>query len=441
MRRPPATAVRAAAVTVAVAVALLLIAGVLGRTAEPKPAAAQGSDAVTTPVDRLEQSITRAQERLRRVPGDWLTWAGLGLSYLERARVTSDPTWYPKAEEAVRRSLAIKPSGNTDALVASGALANARHDFSVARRHALAAVAGNAYHAEAYAVLADAETQLGHTAAATAAIQRLLDLRPGLSAYARASYDLELRGRTYEARDLMGRALATAVDRYDIAFCRAQLGDLAFNAGDLATADMEYVAGLAADPTSSALRRGKARVAAARMRLDEAIGIYAVLTRSAPTPSYLIEYAELLRAAGRAGDADAQLRLAAAGHELFLANGGSDGLTGAALAEATGQPAKALAEARTEWSRRRHVDVADTLGWALHLSGKDREALKYARLAYGSGARSATYAYHLGMIEKALGDRAAARTHLERALDLNPHFSVSAADWARRALTELEPSS
>nr|BFE72957.1 hypothetical protein GCM10020092_062580 [Actinoplanes digitatis] len=43
-------------------------------------------------------------------------------------------------------------------------------------------------------MLADAHTQLGDAAAATAAVQRMLDLRPGLAAYARASYDLEQRG-------------------------------------------------------------------------------------------------------------------------------------------------------------------------------------------------------------------------------------------------------
>ncbi len=34
-----------------------------------------------------------------------------------------------------------------------------------------------------------------------------------------------------EAADLMRRALDTAVDRYDIAFCRNQLGDLALAGG------------------------------------------------------------------------------------------------------------------------------------------------------------------------------------------------------------------
>lgn len=438
MARLAGKRLRAAVAATTVALALVIVGGIVGRpdAAPPAGGAAVTDMAAAAPLDRLEQAISRAQERLRRVPSDWRAWASLGVSYVERSRITSDPTYYPKAEQAVARSRAISP-GNTDALVAGGALANARHDFAAARRHALAALAANAYDADAYAVLADAETQLGHADAATAAIERLLDLRPGLPAYARASYDLEQRGHTGEAVRLMRQALAAAVDPHDIAFCRNQLGDLALNAGDPVAAQAEYAAGLAADARSIGLRRGRARAAAASGQVADALSGYAALTRRSPTPSYLIEYAELLQAAGRGGEAERQLQLARAAHELFTANGGTDGLTGTALAVAIGQPALALREAQAEWSRRQHADVADSLAWALHLSGRDAEALGYARRAHTTGARSAAYAYHLGMIELALGDRNNARVHLSQALALNPSFSPIDAPAARRALTSL----
>jgi tetratricopeptide (TPR) repeat protein len=437
MRKLVGTPVRGVVVTLSAALAMVILGGILGRAPEPGDSKSAEPAGATIVIDRLEQTIRRAQERLRTVPGDWRTWASLGLAYLERARVTTDPTYYPKAEEAVRRSLTLQPTGNAEALVAQGALANARHDFKAGRRHALAATDANGFNAEAYAVLADAETQLGNTAAATAAVQRMLDLRPGLSAYARAAYDLEQRGRPDEAATLMRRALDVAVDIGDIAFCRGQLGDLAFNAGDLAAADREYVAGLDADPSAVTLQRGRARVAAARGLMDEALTGYAMITNRNPIPSYLLEYAELLRAAGREAEATAQLGLAAAAHRLFTRNGGVDGLTGAALAQATGRPAEALREARGEWSRRRHADVADSMAWSLHLLKRDGEALNFARRAYATGARSARYANHIGMIELALGDTAAAREHLARALRINPWFSPLEAPVARRALAGL----
>jgi len=231
----------------------------------------------TAPVatDRLAGAIARAQDRLHTLPKDWRTWAALASAYVEQARVTANPTYYQKADGAAHQSLTLHPDGNTDALVALGALANARHDFATARDHAGKALAVDPYSADAYGVLADAQTQLGEAGRASDAIQHMLDLRPGLPAYARASYDLELHGRTGEAADLMRQALAAATDPHDIAFCRNQLGDLAWQHGDLAGARREYTAGLTADPASIALRRGMAQVDAASGAMDRALAAYA----------------------------------------------------------------------------------------------------------------------------------------------------------------------
>jgi tetratricopeptide (TPR) repeat protein len=432
---------RAVAVVAAASLALLVAGGVWGlrtggRAAEPEPA----RPVAVSAVDRLTASINRAQERLADVPGDHPTWAALGMAYLERARITADPSYYPKAEGALRRSLQLRPQDNADAMAGLGALANARHEFAEARDWARKALAINPYDADSYAVLADAYTQLGQAAAATAAVQRMLDLRPGLPAYARASYDLEQRGLLTEARELLDRALATAVDASDVAFCRYHLGELAWHAGDLDTAEREYAAGFAADPAYLPLREGQARVAAARGRMDAAIAGYADLTARSPTPANLLAYANLLRVSGRTTEATAQLALAGAAHKLFVTNGGTDNLAGAELAIAQGRPDTALRLAQQEWRRRQHADVADLMAWTLHLAGRDAQARTYAQRAAALGARNATYAYHLGVIERALGHRDAARRHLARAMAINPYFSPVDAPLAAKALAELGES-
>ena len=425
-------------VPVLAALVLLLVGGVVSghRSAAPAPgppaAAAAPAD---PPADPLADSIARAQNRLRTLPNDWQTWAGLASAYVEEARVTANPMYYQKAQGAAERSLSLHPNANVDAHVALGALANARHDFAAAREQARAALAIDGYSADAYGVLADAQTQLGDRTAATDAVQHMLDLRPGLAAYARASYDLELHGRNEDAAALMQRALDAATDPHGIAFCRNQLGDLAWQAGDLAGARAQYTAGLAVDPNAVVLRRGLAQVDAAEGHLAAALDGYADVTRRAPTPGYLIEYADLLHAAGRTADATAQHSLADAAVQLFTANGGVDGLATASLDLAEGRPADAVTAARAEYARRRHVDVADTLAWALHAAGRDAEALGYARQVAATGARNASYAYHLGATEAALGQRDAARVDLTRALHTNPHFSVLDAPAARQLLT------
>jgi tetratricopeptide (TPR) repeat protein len=402
-----------------------------------------GSDHVTaapaaaTPVDRLAESIARAQQRLRDVPGDYDTWAALGGAYLERARVTADPSYYPKAEGALRRSLRIHPDGNATALIGLGALANARHDFAAARELARRALRIDSYSADTYGVLADAQTQLGNAAAATSAVQRMLDLRPGLAAYARASYDLELHGRLAPAESLMRRALNAAVDPADIAFCRYQLGELDWQTGRLQAAAAEYAAGRAADPSYLPLLAGQAKVAAALGRTDEALSGYAQLTARYPAPMYLFDYADLLRAVGQPARADEQLALAGAALRLFVANGGTDDLGTAQLVLAQNRPGDAVPAARRGWSRRHFADVADVLGWALHEAGSDAQALSYARRASALGARNAGYLFHLGMIESSLDRKGDARRDLRAALALNPHFSPRYAPLAAATLARL----
>ncbi|MFG1924572.1 tetratricopeptide repeat protein [Cryptosporangium sp. NPDC048952] len=429
--------VRGVAVVAALAAVIIAVGGVLGHRDTPSTPEAAAPAPKRDSSAALDASISSTQERLRRLPHDYVAWAALGGAYLEKSRITADPTWYAKSQGALQRSLKERPNPNPAALTGLGALANARHDFATARTHALAALKQNPYSADAYGVLADAETQLGHADAATAAVQHMLDLRPALAAYTRASYDLEQHGKNTEAAALMRQALTSAVDPADVAFCRYQLGELAWNSGDLTAAAREYQAGLAASPDYLPLLQGTAKVATARGNLNAAITSYKTLTQRSPTPGYLLEYAELLQAAGRTAEAGEQLALADAAGQLFAANGGSDDLTTVSLALARGKPTEALAAAQREWKRRQFADVADAMAQALHANGRDAEALRYTRKASALGVRSARFQYHQGVILAALGRPTEARRALSGALALNPHFSPVEAPAARRALAEL----
>jgi len=94
--------VRAIVVGLFTAALLVAVGGVVGARSSTPPAAPA---AQSTPVDRLAAAIDRAQQRLKTVPGDYVTWATLGSAYVERARVTGDPGFYPRAEGALRRSI------------------------------------------------------------------------------------------------------------------------------------------------------------------------------------------------------------------------------------------------------------------------------------------------------------------------------------------------
>lgn len=400
--------------------------------ATPSPAAVAGGGTST-----LDRRISAAQAKLARQDQNPRAWADLGTAYVEKARITANPAYYPKAEGALDKSLAQQPAGNGAALIGMGALANARHDFAAARSFGEQARAVLPDTAEVYGVLTDAYTQLGDAAAATDALQRMLDLEPGVSSFTRAAYEFELHGRVDDARYALDRALADAVDPADIAFCRHRLGELAFDTGDIDTAERHYETGLLAAPEDAPLLRGRAKVAAARGQTEKALAGYRDLVSRLPDIEYLHEYAVLLTSADEPELAARQYALIEQQQELQAAAGASDDLDAALVAADRGDAGQALERAQAEWSRRQPVFVADAMAWALHLSGRDAEALTYADHAARTGWRNATFSYHRGMILAGLGRDAEAVTALAEALRVNPNFSPVEARTARATLATL----
>ena len=122
--------------------------------------------------------------------------------YLQRVRETGDAAFYARAETLLRGVLARDPD-NADALVALGGLALSRHDFRGGLALARRADAG----LSALPVEVDALVELGRYGEARRTLQRLANLKPNLSTYARVSYLRELHG------DLRGAACGAGAGR------------------------------------------------------------------------------------------------------------------------------------------------------------------------------------------------------------------------------------
>ena len=384
----------------------------------------------------LPATAAALQERLRRLPRDWRAWSSLGAVYLRQASTTADPAFYGKAEQAFDQSLQEHPEGNDAALVGQAALAAARHDFTAARDLAERAIAINDHSATAHGVLTDALIELGDYEEAFTTLQRMLDLRPGVPAYSRASYSFELRGDFAAARAAMEEALRVAADPADAAFAHRYLGELAFDQGDLDEAERQFSAGLRRMPSYTPLLAGRARVAAARGEVDVALAEWNEVVQRLPEPAYLTELGDLYASLGHDQEAESQYAVVRVIEQLFVAAGADLDLEQALFAADHGDPAGALEAAERAWLRRRSVHAADAYAWALHVNGRSVEARPVAQQAQRLGTRNALFDYHRGMIEMAVGDLPAARRSLTSALDLNPHFSVLHAPRAQAALDQ-----
>jgi len=435
---------RAAAVT-AMAVALLVAGAavfVRGTGVAVDPAARRtSSSALLLPsanAGSLDGEIASLQQRLRQIPDDWRGFAQLGLAYVAQARVTADPSWYPKAEGVLRRSLRLQPDENVDGALGIGALDLARHDFAAALREGSRASDLNPYSADAYGVIGDALLELGRYDRAFEAFQTMVDTRPDLASYARVAYARELVGDVPGAERAMRMAFDAAGTPSDSAWTAYQLGELAFGSGDVGSARGWYARGLDLDPAYVPNLAGLAKVAWARGDDELAIARFAEVVARYPSAEFVGALADLYRATGKPALADRQEAVVAAMHDLATANGVNVDMELALFDADHGDPEGALAAARAEWARRQSVHVADAYAWALYAAGRYRRASTFAERALALGTRSALILFHAGMIRLELGDEVGARRYLSDAVATNPNFSILHAADAARVLARLE---
>lgn len=421
-----------------IAAGLALVVFTVGALAVVEDEAAIVPTAAAPAVITRPGDVAALQQRLRQVPNDDAAWATLGLSYIDQAKSTANPELYPKAEGALRRSLELREADNFVAAAGMAALANARHDFVEGRDWARRGLEINPASATLYGTLVDAETQLGRYQEAWEATQRMVDLSPDTASLARVSYSWELRGDLPRARELMQRALDDAPNPSQQAFARYHLGDLALLGGDPAGALGHYEAGLRSDPSATALLEGAARAKAALGRPDEAAADMAEAVERMPEPGWVLFHGELLESLGRTVQAEQQYELFRVEQRLFEANGVVVDVEAALFEADHGDPQRAVAVAEAGLRSRPFLDMHAAHAWALHRTGRHEEAAAAIGRARSLGTKNPLFEFRAGMIERSLGNRDAARTHLEAALANGPAFHPLHAPAARAALTELD---
>ncbi|MEV7102831.1 tetratricopeptide repeat protein [Streptomyces atroolivaceus] len=412
-----------------------------GPVARAEAAAAAGSPASLSDLTAL---IGDRQKWVETHPADAPSWAVLGTAYVEWGRRSADAAYFTRAEQALQRSLAAQPGerGNTEAWVGLGALANARNDFVAAKKWGETVRARQPKSWTAYPVLIDAYNGLGEYAAAAKATEKFGALRKGAPALARMSEMYRNQGWREDALATAHEAADRAATPAERAAALHRLGDLAAERGEPAEALAQYDAALRTDRGHLASVAGRARALVALDRTDEALAEYRTVTTKLPRPEYVLELGELYESLGLDGDARTQYAKLRDLLTRARTAGVDEALTEARFEADHGDPEAAVELMRTEWeARRRSSAVADTLAWSLHRAGRSEEGMQYAERAVGTGVRNASYAYHLGMIENALGQDGPARGHLEEALRTDPGFSPLAAPLAREALDALgEPA-
>ncbi|MBV9773207.1 MAG: tetratricopeptide repeat protein [Gemmatimonadetes bacterium] len=388
----------------------------------------------------LDRSITLFQQRVGTDPYSSTDLGMLSGLFLQRARQTGDYQDVLRAEEAARRSLTLRPEHNlrADATLAASLLD--QHRFREALASAQALVREQPGSATFRAMLGEIQLELGMYDSAAGTFGSLETSRNDLDVAPRLARWQEIEGHTAAARELLYAARDQALVRHGLlpeqrAWFHLRVGDLELRNGELDAAEDAFRAGLAISPGDYRLQAAMARLEAARGDWAGATGYGERVLGTVPDPATLALLSDVSAAAGDS----AQAREYAKAVEVSLmANPGTfhraDGLF---LLDHGLRRAEVLRQAGEDVKSRKDIYGYDLLAWALHRAGRDAEAAVAMKQALRTGSEDALLLYHAGMIESALGRRDAAREHLERALEVNPAFSVTQAPLARAALDSL----
>ena len=410
----------AALVAILAGLALALLSLACGRSGVA-PSSAPSADptaatfALAYPAKAGEREIRRAQDAVRAAPDQASAYARLARAFLVRRRETGEAALNAYAQDALLAAQARAPRDPEVMSVAILDLAD-RHQFRQARAAARELVGASPSDAIGHLLEGDAALELGDYDGAAAAFQRALDLSLDLRTYSRGAYLRWLNGDVDGALELMDLAIGAAGprSREPSAWCWVEVGEMLRRRGDHRRAVAAAERALALVDGYLPARALRARVRAAAGEREPAIAEMTEVAAATGSAEHLLVLADLLDAAGRAGQAAEKLAEAEklAGHDpLPLA---------AYLARRGAQPDRALALAERAMADRPSVFASAVHALALVRAGRVADARAAARRAVRLGTPAAELYLAEALAESAAGERKAAADALAKAQALEP---------------------
>jgi tetratricopeptide (TPR) repeat protein len=203
----------------------------------------------------------------------------------------------------------------------------AQHRWNDGLAYAEEAHRMNPYSAQVFAALIDAHVELGHYAEAVALTDQMMQIKPGLMAYARASYIRELHGDIPGAIDAMRMAVEAGYPGYDnTEWCRMHLAELLEQQGKFDEAEHQYRVSLGYREKNPFAQAGIAGILTERGAYAEAEALLKEALAAVPEIGFQEDLCQLYQRMERNSDAaEAYLGIiemieddAAHGHEVDL---------------------------------------------------------------------------------------------------------------------------
>ncbi|MGC2399793.1 MAG: tetratricopeptide repeat protein [Acidobacteriaceae bacterium] len=398
-----------------------------------------------------QRIITNMQARVERNPKDPSAYSALGAAFFQKARETGDVEDFQLAEQALNRSLDLESAAfSADAAYSSMAeVCMGEHRFSDAITYAQKALALGSGDVSSFAIVGDANADMGEYARAAVAYSRLdvagdsrADPHTVYVRDSRTSYLRFVGGDTVGAITLMQSAVAAGTEARlpaeNLAWLYFELGEYEMQAGNIAAANTAYLTALTIHPGDYRALAALGKLRGNQGRYAEAIRLYQSAVAVVPMPMYVAELGDLYMQSGNAAEATKQYQLV---QYIGLLGNINQVLHNRDLAlfyaDHDIKLDEALALAHKEFEVRHDIYTWDALAWALYKNGKYQEASDAMENALRPGVQDALLFFHAGMIAGKLGQTTLARGRLQQALNINPKFHVIYAAVANEQLKAL----
>ena len=403
-----------------------------------------GTDHVLAQLTRTDSQIAYYQQLIKRNPRNGKAFYGLGDALIRKARETGDPSYFNRAEEALKKSLDINPN-NAGAMRHLAYVFYSRHEFEPAAVHARKAIEMDSTDGDSYGILGDALLEVGEYGRAEEVYKKMMELEENLYSYSRVAGLKSVRGDSAGAIVDLERAIAAGKaakqPAESIAWAEWQLGSDHFILGKLENAESYYRQSLETYPNYYRALAGMAQVRAAQKNYGEAISLYQKAISILPMPDFAAALGDIYIKVGKPELGKQQYELV---EYIGRLNSLNQALYNRELAyfytDHDMKLAESLELAKRELDYRRDIYAYDLLAWSLYKNDKVEEARDAIEKALKLGTQDAKLFFHAGMIYHRLGDKPKALKYLRSALETNPHFHILFADEAARTLKGLEDS-
>ena len=384
---------------------------------------------------QADKSVAEAQKAVRDNRAKDDLWIMLGRAWVKKARESADPGFYLNADACAQVVLERSPDQKL-ALDLRGLVLLNGHKFDEARALAAQVTSRHPEDPMAWGTLSDAYLEMGRYDEATGAAQTMVDLKPNLPSYSRASHLQWLRGDVVSAKETVRRALdagrAGKSDPEPGAWVFVQAATMFWHEGDFDGADAGFDKALDRISDYAPATVGKGRVAMAKGDHRRAAELFQRAWKASP----LVETAWLL---GDAREAMGDKPGAAEAYALVEREGRrTDHRTLSLFLSTKGRSAaeveEALKLAREEYEVRKDITSEDALAWAYYRTGHLAEAKASITKARRLGTPDARLVFHEGAIRIAAGDTKQGKKLVAEALERNRAFDATGVKEAKALL-------